>query len=87
MRDTAIRIEGLGKQRRIGAKAEPYYSLGESLMKAVKAPLISIWNTSGRVCEWAGAGDSSARRGLTRTDPEIRLDLVTGSKGHENGGR
>ena len=38
MSETAIRVEGLGKRYRIGTR-QPYYTLRESLMKGVTAPV------------------------------------------------
>ena len=42
MSESAIRITGLGKEYRIGARAEPYDTLRESLMRALRGPLDRI---------------------------------------------
>ena len=38
MADVAIKAEGLGKRYRIGAVREPYYTLRDAIVGAVKAP-------------------------------------------------
>lgn len=39
MSDVAIRVEGLGKKYRLGAKQEPYYSLRDSIVGVARKPL------------------------------------------------
>jgi len=37
--DVAVRVEGLGKRYRLGARQQPYYSLRDSLSDALRVPL------------------------------------------------
>jgi lipopolysaccharide transport system ATP-binding protein len=56
--DTAIRVEGLGKRYRIGAKQESYRTLRETLTGAAAAPFRAARSTLRR----AGGGGGRARR-------------------------
>jgi lipopolysaccharide transport system ATP-binding protein len=54
MSDTAIRVEGLSKQYRLGARRQPYHTLSETLTTAVT----SLWRRAGQ--GWQGRARGSA---------------------------
>src|SRR5256885_536111 len=57
MSDTAIRVEGLGKKYRLGANAQPYKTLRESLVDAAALPV----RTAARLARRPAAGERGKR--------------------------
>lgn len=48
MSDIAIKVEGLGKQYRLGVTREKYYSLRDSIMNTIKSPFRKFSRISGK---------------------------------------
>lgn len=48
MNDIAIKVEGLGKQYRLGSTREKYYSLRDSIMTVVKSPFRKLSRMNGK---------------------------------------
>jgi lipopolysaccharide transport system ATP-binding protein len=61
MSDTAIRVEGLGKRYRIGAR-QPYYTLRESLTQGISAPIRRFANILHSENGWTEGMDHNGSR-------------------------
>ncbi|HEV3468840.1 MAG TPA: ATP-binding cassette domain-containing protein, partial [Pyrinomonadaceae bacterium] len=84
MSDVAIRIEGLGKQYRIGRR-EAYKTLRETLVEAAAGPLRAVRSLAGRNGHGGAAGESFWA--LRDVSFEVRRGEVVGLIGRNGAGK
>ncbi|HEX2269063.1 MAG TPA: ATP-binding cassette domain-containing protein, partial [Pyrinomonadaceae bacterium] len=83
MKNTAIRVEGLGKQYRIARKQESYKTLGETLNQAFTAPIRKLR----RAFQHSNGNGNSSIWALKDLSVEIKHGEVLGIIGRNGAGK
>jgi len=87
MSDVAIRVEGLGKKYRLGANAQPYQTLRESLTGAAAAPARAVSRVLGRSASANGNGHRPDFWALRDVGFEVKHGEVLGIIGRNGAGK
>ena len=84
---TAIKVTGVGKSYRIGAKLEKYRTLRDSLTRAVAAPYRALRAKSASGSCWRSRGSHEIFQALQNVSFEVRQGEIVGVIGRNGAGK